>query len=207
MRSVVRRRRRRADRARRDRAGRSTATTSMRCWRASRSSCATTPSRTTSTTSARPAGCWREIEAGERGTGGDVLAARARGLSVPGDDDRVHERRARAGARPRRAPRPRRAADRRHRAWRRARRRARRLRPVRRRLHRRARPPSPVAERRLLGRPRAGAERRWRESSVRRAPIAGCGMRCGTRPTHWRCCRPRTARSRRCRREAAARGT
>ena len=140
----LRARRRRPDRARRDRAGRSTATTSTSSSPASGSRSRTAPSRTTSTTTRRRPGSWptsATAPTASAGGGRPPRPRRRRPASTAPAPSPLAQRRARDRAHARRPPSPPQApARRRHRARRRPRRGPRRLRPVRRRLHRRARP-------------------------------------------------------------------
>ncbi len=122
-----------------------------------------------------------ELDPGRAGRGRPRPRRRPAGAGQPGlpvsrDDDLGHGRRGRAGPDPRHGVLAREAADRGRRAWPRPRGRAGRLRPVRRRLHRRARPPGAVGEPRLLGDARGRRHLAGPGGSGRRRPRARPGV-------------------------------
>ena len=149
----VRARRRRPGRDGGDRAGEVRQQPQRAAGAASRCASRTTPCRTTSTTAARRAGSWPTCGPARAGARAICSPACARPActapprSAPRNGARVLARTHATASTPS-APLIVTAK-----ARRRARRRARRLRPVRRRLHRRARPPRALAEPRSTGRP------------------------------------------------------
>ena len=176
----VRRARRRTDRARRDRAGQ-VRQQPQRAARAVRPAPREQHRAGLRALPQCPELGSRGPAAGWAGTRRRPARARQRAVPVPGDDDLLEQRWRGARAHARDGVGPGRAPDRGLQARRGPGGRARRLRPVRRRLHRRARSPHAVAEPLLLGgasrrRGLAGA-RRPRRARTRARPGVGAAAR------------------------------